>query len=24
GMIIVDCNFCARKFPVPAGVGADS
>jgi molecular chaperone Hsp33 len=24
GMIIVDCNFCARKFPVPARAGADS
>jgi molecular chaperone Hsp33 len=24
GFIIVDCAFCARKFPVPASVGADS
>ena len=23
GMIVVDCNFCARKFPVPAAAAAD-
>ncbi len=24
GMIVVDCAFCARKFPVPVAVAADS